>query len=177
MGKPDFEGVAGCAWDLIRISGGVVTDLAQTAGLASWVINCPLAHPAWDSYLLGVVHLRDIPGTPEPARHYPGAQYELMISAIDPEAHPAPDPEHERTFKLLAPPNVVEQFHGITDSQAAFIGRQAARAIVEGRISPDSDFQRAWNATIKASVKHFGGGVAPEAPKEPPSPKLVLVKH
>lgn len=130
---------------------------AGKAALAGWFLEIPQAHPFWTKYLLGVCHLRDIPGAPPAKKQYPEAEYELMVLALNPESKPSPD--DLSTLKPLLPPNVVVQFHGVTDEQAKEIARLAARACVDGVLwvepSDLTGMREKWSRTIRETAEHY----------------------
>lgn len=164
---PDKAGFAR-AWDMMTpesIKAGREEWGHDQAGIASWMIQGPY-HPFWSWWLVGVVHLRDIPGTPAAKRHYPEAEYEFTIWSIKspPSGEITPDIEKLRAGDLTArdtilhPCDVVFQFHGVTDEQAAEICEVAVNAIVAGQ-SCDSDFREWWKTSLAATVQHYVLGV------------------
>lgn len=104
------------------------------ACLAQWQLRMPGAHPFWHSYLLSIVHLRPIAGSPPAALRYPEAAYEVSLYALDPQ------PPHS----ILTPANIVEQFHGLTDEQIPDLARLVAGALVSGAILAEP--QGIWGA-------------------------------
>lgn len=153
MKTPDIEGKFGRAW----IAGGKRT-VDHSASLGSWLLNIPGAHLLWEYWIVGVVHLRAIPGGRPAKKHYPEAEYEFIIASINPEACPKPDPESTIGYPCLTPVDVVYQFHGVNDRDALRIGELAIKAMVDGRISPDQDFRSAWDRVLDATVAHFRSG-------------------
>lgn len=153
--EPDQQGPAGRAWLLKE-------DENRLATLAGWLVNCPKAHPAWQWWVVGSCHLRDIEGLPTAKKRYPEAEFEFLIFTVDPVAHPEPDPEKPR-YRALEPLDVVEQFHGVSDRDAARICAAAVRAIVNGLLSPDQDARRDWRASIEKTVEHFKSGAHVES--------------
>jgi hypothetical protein len=156
---PDAKGPAGRAWLIPNRS--KVPD--HSASLAQWLVNCPGAHPAWQWWTVGVVHLRPIEGVKPTAKQYPEAEYEFLIYAVSPEDNPEPDPDHpEQGYTPLFPLDVVEQFHGISDRDAVRLCGMCIRAIVDGLLSPDQDYRAAWKKTIEDTVAHYRAGKHPE---------------
>jgi hypothetical protein len=154
--EPDAKGIAGRAWNL---SGTSAKTPAQTASIAGWLVNVRGAHPMWEWWMVSVVHLRPIEGAPPAQKKYPTAEYEFMIFSINPEKCPEPDPaKADDGYPHLVPIDVVEQFHGVSDKQAARICEDAVRAIVRGLISPDQDYRSAWNRAIQVTAEHFRSG-------------------
>src|SRR4051812_28256938 len=102
----------------------------QEATIAAWLLHLPGAHPAWHQYLLSVVHLRPIDGTRPANKHYPEAEYELALVALDPRFQARPD--DLETIHHLEPLNVVRQFHGLNDDQARRLCELVAKGLVDG---------------------------------------------
>lgn len=150
--EPDREAGPIKAWKLRE-------DLVpQKAGLGGWIVDGPF-HPAWHQWFLGMVHLRPMEGVDDAKKHYPEAEYEFMIWSIDPG-----DPfteEHDTTgssVRLLRPADVIRQFHGPNDEQAAHMLDWAVEEIVAGRASPDSDYRSWWEGVIDRSAEHYRTG-------------------
>lgn len=151
MRDPDLTGKAGRAWK-------APLDSDQPHGtLAGWLINVPKAHPFWSWWAINMIHLRDIEGVPPAKKHYPEAQYEFLIYAINPELCPEPDPD-KPPYPHLVPVDVCEQFHGVLDVDAVRICELAVLSIVDGRLSPDQDFRSAWHNTIQTTAEHYRQG-------------------
>jgi len=134
---------------------------SQEATLCTWFIsiakNHPCHHPFWDKYLLSVIHLRDIEGE-EPARKdYPEAEYELMVHALNPEKNPTH--KDRETWQLLRPVNIQEQFHGVDDDQAAYIGELAAKTCIDAYLFIEPEGIRGarefWTKAIAGTIDHF----------------------
>jgi len=130
--------------------------LDHAATLGTWVLTVPGAHPFWHSYWLSAVHLRDIPGAPPAAKHYPEATHEIMLFALDPDKS-LPDPDDGDNFHpaFLTPANLVEQIHGVTDEQATSITEKLGRSFVDGICSPDTDFRSHTQQILRNTVEHF----------------------
>ena len=151
---PDFDGEAK-AWKM-EMGDNASTEQA-TASLGAYVVSGPY-HPFWNWWMVAVVHLREVEGTPPPKKQYPDAEYEFMILSIDPEHNqPDPDKPFPQEIRYLDPPDCVVQFHGVTDEQAASICRDAVRVIAAGQ-SCDSDFRGWWTGAIKKTVEHYQEG-------------------
>lgn len=162
MRAPDIEGRAGRAW----LVGRPTDDPADTtASIAAYLMHVPGAHPFWAWYRLDVVHLRDIAGQKHPpVKHYPEAEYEFLIVALDP-ASSSYDPEDPRSHRPLTPVNVLEQFHQLNDEQAAHLAKMATSIICRGLTSPDSDYRTWWKTAIPNTIHHIltGGHHHPKA--------------
>lgn len=158
--KPDQEGPAGRAFDLLDNRGAIEPRPDHEGGLAAWLLNVPGAHPFWSWWMLAACHLRPIPGAQSARKHYPGAEYEFAIITINPEEHPIVDPDNlpREGFHLLRPSDVVHQFHGVTDADVKRIAALAVRAIVTGQISPDQDYRSMWEGLIDGTVAHYREG-------------------
>lgn len=145
-GKPDHRG---------HISQWVVTGIKHETTPDDWA--GPF-HIAWNWWMVGCVHLRPIEGVKEPHKQYPEAEYEFLILSIDPEMG-EPDPDTPGSLHFLTPADVVKQFHGIDDVQAAEVVEAAVKAICQGMLSPDQDFRAAWGRAIDATVDHYARGI------------------
>lgn len=139
------------------------------AGIAEWLVNGPF-NPFWKWWYISTVHLRDVEGIPTANKHYPEAEYELAIYSLDPEPKAgrpeepdidlieAGDSLHGRAG-FLSPPDLVKQFHGVTDHQAKEITRLVVETIITGKASPDSDFRSWWEHTLDETVRHLRQGL------------------
>lgn len=158
---PTFAGVAGRAWTvpLVPPDERPVPDWRGT--VAAWIVDAPAAHPLWNFYCVCVIHLRVIDGVRPAIVRLEGATHELMILALDP-GHPVPALEAfgrcESPLRWLSPIDVMEQFIVADDAQAEHLGELATRAIVDGLLSPDQDFRRAWARAIAHTASHLAEG-------------------
>lgn len=141
---PDQTGQAGQAW-LLRPT-------SAKACIEGWLVHRPKAHPLWSWWVASVIHLRDVPGIRSATKNYAQAQYEFQILAIHPGTTPDPD-LCDAGYRFLDPPDVIEQFHGVTDEQTQFVCRESVRWIVEGQLSPDVDSRRGWSSRLQALVE------------------------
>lgn len=159
MRAPDKEGRFGKAWKL-RTVRDESTPKDWDASLCAWIVNRPGAHAFWSWWVVAVVHLRTIPGARPPAKHYAEAEYEFAILSLDPSVPIDIDriEAKQDQWAPLTPADVIQQFHGTTDEQAAEIGAQAVRLIVENGVSPDSDMRRYWKDAVKNAVQHITTG-------------------
>lgn len=161
MRLPDLEISNRRAWrlDLTKAKGDT------TACIGEWLVQGPF-HPFWSYWLVGAVHLRPIEGaTQAPVINVPGASHEFLILSLDspPAGTVRPDPDDFKTFRILEPPDFVQQQIGLTDEQAAEIVDGMVRAIVELGWSPDSDNRRHWDAVVGKTAEHARlGGHPPE---------------
>lgn len=138
---------------------------AHAATVAHWLIRSPHFHPAWDRWVVIVVHLRDMPGVKPASKQYQKATHELIIMALDPEQEPFDPGTPPAPIKFLTPPDVVVQFHVERDADANKMCDLAVRAICDGKASPDSDYRSYWIANIKSTSAHLRGEHG--TPKDP----------
>lgn len=146
----------GVATEVIPVT---VTKVDETATVAAWFLVCPMQSPAWDTYVLAVVHLRDIEGQEHPPRiTVPRATHELMVYACDPSKRPrAHDPE---TWHPLLPLNVVEQVELPDDAAGVSLAEQAAWAVVRGYLPaepPFSNSREPWLSSMVKTAAHLRG--------------------
>jgi hypothetical protein len=158
MREPDQQSPYARAWnlDLSKVPDSPQKDLA----LSSWLVNMPGAHAFWSYWVISLISLRETAGLPPAKRHYPEAEYEFMILAIDPERCPKPDPDRIliEGFPWLSPIDVIEQFHGISEVDCRRLAEGAIQMILSGRISPDQDYRSAWKQMIAGTVQHLIDG-------------------
>lgn len=162
--KPDLMGPAGKAWrqDVAAALANMKRSDTPAADLtvSSWILHVPKAHPMWEYYWLGCVHLRPHPDGPPPMIFLPHATHEVMVYALNPGIDPALDDGP----RLLLPANFHGQFIEPSDADAAARVQATVQEIVDGRLSPDTDFQREWvrrysdsNLMLQESVKNWAG--------------------
>ena len=120
---------------------------AENCALAHWVVEAPWAHPAWHSYSLLLMHLRPLPGMPEPKRYMEFATHELILHALNPDM-PLDELIATGLIKgqLLTPTNFAAQIVELEDDDARARIRAAVEDICAGKLSPDTDHRRAWEA-------------------------------
>lgn len=154
MRRADQEGAAGRAW-MIQPQRP-----SQNASLGTWLVHAPNAHPFWEWWMVAVVHLREGEDLPPPKHIYAGAEYEFTILTVDDDECPNPDPElvEEEGLLFYTPPDVVEQFHGVTDQEAMSIAGMAVTSIVDGNMSPDPQYRPKWKIMLEETVKSFQDG-------------------
>ena len=152
MRDSDLQGPGGRAWRVtIEVQEG-------HASLGLWLVNAPGAHPFWSWWAINIVHLRPLEGFPPAKKHYPEAEYEFLIVAINPEECPEPDVDQQGGWPTLTPVDVCEQFDGVIDVEATRICELAAQAIVNGTVSPDQDHRPIWKQLIAGTLAHFRQG-------------------
>lgn len=110
-----------------------------------WLVEAGWAHPFWHSYHLSMIHLRPIEDTPPPTLYLPGATHEIVLQALNPDQprQPAID---KNVWHYLTPTNFCSQMIYKDDAEAIAQCDAAAKAICEGRLSPDTDYIRYWVA-------------------------------
>lgn len=77
------------------------------AHVAGWFITAPGQSPAWDNYVLSVIHLRDIVGVRPAIIHREGATHEVMLWAL--ERREDLEPANPLAWSRLEPVNLMEQ--------------------------------------------------------------------
>jgi hypothetical protein len=139
---PALIGSRGVAWrtNQEKIAKQEGTERLLPISVAAWVIYAPYAHPFWHSYWLSCVSLRDQEGVPPAILYRPDATHELILFALNP-AHPTTIDEQPH---FLTPTNFVGQFPAQSDSHASAIIEQTVRDIINGFLSPDTDYRRNW---------------------------------
>lgn len=142
---PTIHTKLGRGWKLDVKALADVRDIQPGSDLsvAGWLIEAPFAHPLWHSYWLVVVSLAPSPFNPtEPIIHLPGATHELWLYALDPK-QPRQDIFRKGIPGVLFPMNFAAQ---LIDTNAGVMDRlrEAVVDILEGRLSPDTDWIQVW---------------------------------
>lgn len=148
MREPDKTGTVARAWRSRYQS----EDPADAAGVCTWLVNGPF-HPFWSWWIVGAVHLIDVPGIEPPKRRYPEAEHEIMIVSLNPEAG-VPEPDAPGASPLM-PPDLTYQFDGLPREKVEEIVELMIDNIVAGRMSPDSDYRASWEAALDKTVEHY----------------------
>ena len=145
---PDLVGPHGKAWkqdfDSFR---KLHPGLGPDGSVCVWIVSAPWAHPVWHSYLIVCLFLRDVPGVPPAKVAMAGATHEVIVAALDPEQKRIPLNDYP---KMLKPLNFAGQWIAASDEAAAAKIEATVLEIVNGTLSPDTDFLREW-------VKRFSG--------------------
>ncbi|AVV46442.1 hypothetical protein PYK79_56415 [Streptomyces sp. ID05-04B] len=156
--SPERDQLAGAYGTARRVVSGRFLN-SHPAGLDSWILTGPRWHPVWYQYNLGIVSLADTPGLPPAKLHRPGVTHELTLVALDPEGGPY-DARHlpDEPLRFLTPVNIVEQVT-TTDARARELAFLCARAVVDGRLWPETgdapDHVRAtWRNSIHQTLTH-----------------------
>ena len=150
MRSPDKRGPAGQAWLMPRNP----QTLLQEASLATWLVHAPQSHPIWPYKQVCLAHLRPIPGYPDALKHYPEAEYELTVLAVNPETHPDPDPDG-KPLTLLLPAEAGVQFHVDSDHEARRICEVSVEYVVDGQLVPDESYSNLWDSFIADIAERF----------------------
>jgi hypothetical protein len=136
---PELIGDFGQAWQ--HDMHAIASTFAQRAlTVASWIMQVPAAHPHWTYYWIGCVSLRDIADMPPAKVILDGATHEVMLYAVAPDHPPAIDVAPV----LMAPANFHGQFIAGDDAAAAAKVRETIVEVLQGTLSPDTDFRREW---------------------------------
>lgn len=157
MRAPDKQnrfgnGTEWAAWHVVPREGSP----ARATTVRSWLLHCPGAHLAWSYWLVSVVHLRPVEGMPDAKKHYPESEHELLSVALAPDY--VPDPDAPADFRHMTPVDFAHQFHGVTDEQARDMLDRFVDLVVAGRLSPDTDYARAWKDLLWGTIEHFTTG-------------------
>jgi hypothetical protein len=169
MREPDQRGAAAKAWIISQEQFPVTAP----AFLGVWMVRGeppppelglhPATrsgfHAAWDTWLIQACHLRPAAGVDPPKLHYPEAEYEIIIMALDPAAGPFDPDALPQPVPWMTPLDLVKQFHGCSDEQARRLLGLMVREICAGRMSPDSDYASAWEGVIDQTVSHYRAGL------------------
>lgn len=89
MREPDFIGPFGKAWTLKGLEPRSAAHYSHIYGSLIWA---PKAHVFWSWHLLSVISLCELEGVPPAHKHYPEAEYEIGVLAIDPDYPHGPPP-------------------------------------------------------------------------------------
>lgn len=158
--EPTTSGAVGRAWRVVVPD--EARDWRSEGTVGQWIVCAPGYHPFWSWYAVGVLALRDIEGQDAPAiKHFPEAEYELLVVALDPE-YPPPHPHRvgAERLRFLEPVNQCVQFGDVGgDGRANEILGLVVGAIVKGQLSPDDDHREAFEDIVLGTVDHYAGGV------------------
>jgi len=142
--RPDMVGNHGRAWkvdlrEALRLAG---MRPEEDAALEVWIVEAPWAHPVWHSYAITLMHLRPMPGR-ETTFHLEGASHEMWVDALDPNVPRDPTLKNAQCARLQ-PSNFAAQMIEETDDTARARIEGAVHAILDGYLSPDTDFSHQW---------------------------------
>lgn len=161
---PTLQGHHGKAW-LCDVAAGLrrlgIT-AEQDSILAHWVIEAPWAHPAWHSYSLVLIHLRPLPDRRKTLFYLDDATHEIMLYAIGPDADRNGMVQTGMAERVwLHPGNFAAQLIEPDDDLAKARIRATVQDIIDGQLSPDTDFTREW-------VRRFGDNMMRDRPDAKP---------
>jgi hypothetical protein len=147
--KPDLQGANGLAWkhDIEACARRYPSGPTAELTVASWIVEARYAHPIWHSYVIAAVALRDVPGVPKAVIHRPGATHEVMVYALNPDKPRAVNDGP----RFLTPANFHGQWIAGSDAEAARFIEETVQLVIDGNLSPDTDFRRNWIARFSAS--------------------------
>lgn len=160
MRDPDLRGLTGRAWK------GTPTEEMRAkwpAGLDTWLMHVPGAHPLWSWYVATGCSLRNVEGVPPAKKRTPNSTHELMVVALHPEDFKPTDEwfcdnENRWGQHILTPLNLCEQVEDFTDELLNELTFLFVRAFCTGYANPDDDF-RSYNRQIfAATVEHLREG-------------------
>lgn len=155
---PDFPGVgAWRAWRVTLPPIGQRERADHDATVGMWLLFCPGAHLAWSYWWLTLIHLRPIEGVPPAKITTPGAGWEVICCAQDP--NDAPSPDDPKSLRMLQPIDWIVQFGDVADdARATEVAELVVKAIMRGEVSPDQDFRRFWKESIPATARCVATG-------------------
>ena len=152
MRNPDKQGKAGQAWIIdVKKRGGPAVD----ADVRTYMVKGKSFHKFWDTWIVSMIHLRDIPGMPPATLTKPNHTHEFLIMALDPGKDTKNffnyDPDDFKA-NYLEPIDCCVQFECPTDVEALDLCDVAVQAIVNGQMSPDSDYASVWARMIPGTI-------------------------
>lgn len=151
---PTIDGGYGRAWLIDIDAWRARLGRSDDAMIAQWIVEAPFAHPIWHSYFISLIHLRPM-ADGRPTKFYvDGATHEIWVYALNPDVDRAPLIRDATGLgeALLSPINFAAQFIEIEDHLAVERGEQAVRDICHGRLSPDTDWRKAWAARFGSNM-------------------------
>jgi hypothetical protein len=157
--EPVLRGDHGRAWLCDTSVGLVKMNLKpeQDATICHWVVEAPAAHPAWHSYSLHCQHLRPMPGH-EIKFYLDGATHEMVVFALNPRLPRRGMIEDGIVAgRWLTPPNFAVQFIESNDDDACERVKKAVQEILDGKLSPDTDYRAVWAARFGSNMLKQAG--------------------
>jgi len=161
---PDVSGPRGKAWlaDTAAAQRALGVKPEDDACLAQWVIEAPWAHPIWHSYALTLVHLRPMGDGRKTLFYIDGATHEVWLYALTPEEKREPVLRNGKVPSLwMTPSNFAAQFIEITDQLAFDRAKNAVQMVCDGKLNPDSDFRKQWEALFGNNMMKDRPGYRP----------------
>lgn len=141
--EPDLQGLCGRAW-LSAHRGGAVVGL--------WIVEAPWAHPIWHSYAFSLVHLRPMEGMGPPILYRADATHEFLVYALNPEVGREACIRGEANPAIMEPCNFACQRAEASDMDACRTVLAAIDDVIEGKLSPDTDYLQTWAARFGAEM-------------------------
>lgn len=144
----------------VMLDDDLLENPSWVATVSQWFITCKGQSPMWEHYILGMVHLREIPGGAPAKINIPHATHEIILYALDPDKNPVAN-DHN-TWRPLIPLNFTLQVELPSDSAAAYLTDQCARAVVNGQLwaePPLAGQKEPWMTTVLQSAAHLRGEV------------------
>lgn len=147
---PTVTGPYGKAWHVdlpaaVKLAG---VESENDANILSVMVEAPWAHPFWHSYWFNLVHLRPLPDNRDTIIYLPGATHEFWLGALSPE-YSRDDMLRTGKMRNMSPMNFAAQIIEPDDASAINRVNAAIAEVLNGTLSPDTDFIREW-------MKRFG---------------------
>lgn len=127
------------------------------SALRQWVVKGPF-HPFWNTWIVTVLHLRDLPGLQPSTKTSPEMTHEFIMFALNPgkdQFSPTVYDPDDLPFPLpyLQPIDVTCQVECKSDAHAVDLCDLAVKIIMDGHATPDQDFRPFWERTLPATAK------------------------
>lgn len=151
---PDRVGASGVkGWKVTAQAHKLRPDHAAGVVFDQWLIYHPTSHPFWHYYMVGLVHLRDVPGQSKPAfKQFPQATHEILFVALSPD-HKLPAIDDWEAPHTLSPVDLSAQFEVNSDEEAANVLAAVIDTIIAGA-ALDVDHSQRWTSAIAATAAH-----------------------
>lgn len=121
-----------------------------------------------DTFAMGVITLRDIPGVPPARKAWPWVTHELLVHTVDTQEGPVPF-EAPFPWRFMQPHNVSAQFQVDDDDMARHLLNDVARGIVHGLLPPEvqayvpergkmmtlAPLHNLWQETVTTTAEHL----------------------
>lgn len=136
---PDMMGPVGRYWKLTKFPS------ERSNFYAMYLVEAPFAHPIWHSYLFSLVDLVWRPGDASLNIHLEGATHEFVVTAMHPSISRQKLIEGDRTHCIqFTPANFLCHFIAINDDDAERRMLRSIQEVINGTLSPDTDFRAMW---------------------------------
>lgn len=133
--EPTIEGRYGKAWVMMT---GKMHDEDTT--VKGFVVEASWAHPLWKHYNISIISLAEVEGVRSAEIRLPNATHEVFVIALNPDHIP----EVDKVNHILTPINFTGQFIADSDEQAMLILDDTVTDVINGTLSPDTDFRSMW---------------------------------